>query len=772
VRCLAASLLALLALAPAAAAQDVTFPIVGTETPRGSGTLTALDPVAPTAKTLDGRVDDWTGTGPGFAGTVVRSHGELVYTDHLFDAYGADDGRDAERLEALGPVSEAVPETYRIEALLQNDPAGQFGVDTPPELQYRTNYGDLEREDRADLSEVRVAAGAGETWLLARTTTMASTAESAAVLVLVDTDPAEPAQPRSVPFGSGLTTTRAERAVLLHGDGGRVADLVTGAITDLPTGSVATRADGWDNAIEARLPTDDVRAVAVAAGRPGGEGLANVANVAFRTEEPVREWFDKQQALSLHAGTIDPFFAAVEREDLRAGATERWTPGPGYHERVARSDEALSREQGQEGILQPYGVYLPASYRAGTPAPLQLWLHWRGGTAHSAGASVPGMFRDLGEKPGAIVVSPRGRGTSSWYVGRGHRDVEEVWADVHRVFAIDPARRYVAGHSMGGWGSFLMAITHPDWFAGALPASPPVTQGAWTGADFEGCDELQYDEYSPCYIQANDGDARAQHTRRLLENLRHTPVAIMHGTADELVPVSGVTRQVERLVQLGYRHRYYLFHTQEHFGPPIWDQWGEGAAYLHRFRRPERPARVTHVRDMPFERAIERVNSGGLALDFSFDTNHWLRALEPADATDGQAFVDATSKALPETAPLTVPEAGGPAGPTQAGPYTMTGLRWEANPLATLPKAENALTATLRGARAVRFDTAASGLDTARPLRAEITTEHALELALEGDWGTSPSATVDGAAVPVVVEGGALKLAVPAGSHTVVVQRV
>jgi hypothetical protein len=768
VRSFGVALLALLVLAPAAAAQDATLPIAGTETPRGTGTRTALDPVAPAAKTLDGHVGDWAGEGPGFAGTIVRSHGELIYTDHLFDAYGADDGRDAERLRTLGPTQEAVPETYRLEALLQNDPAGQFGAETPEELEYRTNYGDLEREDRADLSEVRLAAGGDATWLLARTTTMASAAESAALLVLVDTDPAAPAGPRAVPFGSGLTTTRAERAVLLHGDAGRVADLVTGAITDLPAGSVATRADGWDNAIEARLPFTDARAVAVAAGRPGGDGLANVANVAFRTAEPVREWFDKHQALSLHAGTIDPFFAAVDRDALLAGATERWTPGPGYHERIVRSDPAISREEKLEGILQPYGVYLPAGHDATRPAPLQLWLHWRGGTAHSAGASVPGMFRDLGERPGAIVVSPRGRGTSSWYVGRGHLDVEEVWADVHETFRIDPARRYVAGHSMGGWGSFLMSLTHPDWFAGALPASPPVTQGAWTGVDFEGCDELQYDEASPCYVQANDGDARAQHSRRLLENLRHVPVAIMHGTADELVPVTGVTRQVERLVQLGYRHRYYLFHTQEHFGPPVWDQWGEGAAYLHGFRRPARPERITHVRDMPFERAIERVNSGGLALDFSFDRNHWLRALEPVDAEQGQAFVDATSRALPAAAPLTVPEAGGPASATQAGPYTMTGLRWEADPLAALPKAENALAATLRGARAVRLDAEGAGLDLARTLRATVTTEHVLELALAGTWGAAPSVTIDGASVPVVLEDGAVKVPVPAGAHTVV----
>jgi S-formylglutathione hydrolase FrmB len=719
----AAALLA----APPALAQDVTFPVVGTETKRGTGTLTKLPSQERSGKTLDGLRADWTGTGTGFAGTIVRSRGELVYTDHLFDAYGADDGRDVERLNTLGPAYDAVPETYRLEALAQQDPAGQFGIPAPEEFRYATHYGDLERQDVADLSEVRIAATPTTLWLLARTTTLTQTTD-AALLVLLDTSPGA-AEPRTVPFGSGLTTTRAEQALLLAGDRGWIADLVTGERKALRAGSVVTRPDGYDNAIEARVPLRAGQVgVAVAAGaqNASGDGLANVANVAFRTDEPVREWFDKHQALALHAGTIDPFFTAVDLQALAKGASEHWTPGPGYHERVFTSTEAISSEAGEDGLLQHYGVYLPGSHAAGTPSPLQLWLHWRGGKAHSAGAAIPGMFRDLGDRHGAIVVSPRGRGSSSWYVGKGHVDVEQVWADVHQLFAIDESRRYVSGHSMGGWGSFLMTITHPDWFAAALPASPPVTQGAWTGLDFPGCDQLSWEEYTPCYIQANEGDARAQHTRRLIENLRHIPVAIQHGTADELVPTTGVTLQAERFVELGYRHRLYLFHSQEHYGPPVWDQWGEGGRYMHEFRRPERPAQITHVRDMVFERAIER------GFDFDFGRNRWLKALEPADATTGRAVFDGRSFALPEKDHLVVPEAGGPASTDQTGPYTMTGLRWVDSPLAALPAARNAFEATLTGARAVTLDAAEMGLDPTKPITATITTDTPLELTLLG----------------------------------------
>src|SRR4029079_2198742 len=122
----------------------------------------------PTPKVVDGSIADWTGTPAGFSGPTVRSHGELIYTDHPFDAYGAAEGKDAQYLKTTAPVNDNVPEAYRLGAILQNDPAGQSGLRDPEQLRYHTNDGDLPMQDRADLSEVRVAAGKGSLFLLAR----------------------------------------------------------------------------------------------------------------------------------------------------------------------------------------------------------------------------------------------------------------------------------------------------------------------------------------------------------------------------------------------------------------------------------------------------------------------------------------------------------------------------------------------------------------------------------------------------------------------------
>ena len=367
----AAALMLLLIPGTAAAA-----PVLSTEVPAGTSVKKRLANVAPSAKTVDGSGADWRGRLPGFGGALLLSRGELLYQDHLFDAWGADDGRDAQRLAVQDPLMEAFPETYRIDPALQANLPGEFGLPAPEELEYSTNYGDVEGADQADLSELRLAATSDDLFVLARTTTMSEDADTrSALVVLFDTGGAE-GEALEVPFGAGIQSTRADRALLLIENRGWIADLHSGSVVELPAGSVATNPAGWENAIEARVARDalgDVQAVAAAAGLadPGGDRLkdlgvgANVANVAFRTDEPVRDWWDKRQALALHAGTIDSFFQALDLGRLTTGASERWTPGPGYHERIFRSSENISEERGREGILQHYGVYLPSTYDRG-----------------------------------------------------------------------------------------------------------------------------------------------------------------------------------------------------------------------------------------------------------------------------------------------------------------------------------------------------------------------------------------------------------------------
>ncbi len=757
-------LLAFLVLAaPAQAA-----PVLGAEVPAGGGTLEPLPARKAPARKVDGRVGDWRGPLAPFAGAVRYTRGTLTYRDHITDAYGADNGQDTTRLGLLDPTAEEIPETFRLDPAYQYVPA-EFGVPTGP-LDPQVHYGDLRHVDTADLSEVRLGTDGGRNlWLLARTTTMTEAAGTA-LLVLLDTTPGDTA--RTVPYNSGLTTKTGDVAVYLDADGGSWTDLASGSEHALAPGSVAVNPKGYVNAIEARLPAAALGGrrsevgVAVAAGLADGDQLGtldlqpNVANVAFRTTEPARDWWDKRQGLDLYQGTMDRFFTSADLGRMAAGANERYVAGPGYHDRIFTSDPRISEEGGEDGILQHYGVYLPESYGAGKPSPVQWWFHFRGGNAHIAAAVVPGIFRDMGAAHDSVVVTPDGRGERGWYVGRSHLDYLEVYRDVHRLLTLDRNREYISGHSMGGWASYLLPTLYPDRFAATFPASGPPTQGGWLG-----CEE------DDCYISAEGSRPRDELTTPLLGNLRNVPVAIYHGTEDELVPVPGVLAQAARLAELGLRYRLYLFPGQEHYGPPIQDEWTEGAAYEHSFVRDPNPGRVTYSRSMRFERAVNEVNNPDeVPFGFRFNRAYWMSGLQPVDRADGVATFDGVTLARPEAPHTLAPEAGGPAAPGQSGPYTLTGQRWETDD-AALPAARNGFTATLTGARAVRLAYGRMGIKTRRRSFATVETEAPLRLRLAGRFPKRMRAFVDGERVAARRGRRALTVRMPAGKHKLVLHR-
>ena len=768
------------------------LPVLGLAIERGTNEITTTAGSTPTPKVVDGEITDWTGEITRYGGTYIYSNGELVYQDHLFDAHGADDGRDAERLALMDPLRDAAPETYRLDPLAQQDAPSEVGAPTPEQLSYDDSFGDADpHQDAADIEEVRFSLADDSLYVLVRTTTM--TAEKRpGVLVLVDNG--GEATERAVPFNSGLTTSAADHAAYLFGNSGSISDLASETTQTLDAGSVATQPEGFTNAIEARIPLAALGGspahIALATG-PGdatgfqqlaletdhdGEPQPNIANVAFRTNEPVQVWFERDQAMALHEGSMDDFFVELDTDRLASGVSETFHPGPGYHDRIFISDSTpqIVAESSRHGLFQHYGLYLPSSFDA-TPDgdaaafPLQWWLHWRGGKAHTAGSVIPRMFKHYGEDRDTIVVSPSARGTGTWYVWRGQVDFLEVWEDVFSTLEIDRSRVYVSGHSMGGWGSYLMTILYPDRFAAAAPVAGPVTQGLWTGLDFPECDRFQFQGDTPCYISEDDGRGRIQHTRRLLDNVRHVPYAILQGTNDELVWYTGVSQQSTRLIELGYRHRLYTYPGYEHYSHPIVDQWSEAASYLHSFTNPINPARVTYKRDMQFERATEEVQAPTPAqyLDLDIDSAYWMSDLTPVDMQTGTAFFDGRSLAISDEPALAVPDGSGPAATGTTGPFIATGLQWVEDPTTSAPATSNGFDVTLTGAEAVALDLPRMEISITEDIAGTVSTETPLQLALRAPWPSAPSVTIDDQPVTATLDGNRLVIDVPAGDHTI-----
>jgi predicted peptidase len=104
-----------------------------------------------------------------------------------------------------------------------------------------------------------------------------------------------------------------------------------------------------------------------------------------------------------------------------------------------------------------------------------------------------------------------------------------VLAEVRRQFRVDGKRIYLMGHSMGGYGTWSIAMNHPDVFAALAPVSG--------GGDPAG-----------------------------LEKIRSIPEFVVHGSADTVVPVKNSQIMVDAAKKLGIEVQYKEIAGGDHSG--------------------------------------------------------------------------------------------------------------------------------------------------------------------------------------------------------------
>ncbi len=202
--------------------------------------------------------------------------------------------------------------------------------------------------------------------------------------------------------------------------------------------------------------------------------------------------------------------------------------------------QELSYQFEEAGMAMEYQLYVPTTYDAGTPSPLMVLLH-------GLGSNPGGVIRyqgltDLAEERGYIVVAPMGYNSRGWYGSRGtgrasdrgdaandpdnlgelsEMDVMNVLELTLEGFNIDRDRVYLAGHSMGGGGTWHIGIKYPEIWAGLGPVAPAI----YTSED-------------------------------ALSAITHIPVIIIQGDADNLVNVDIARRWVAKMEELGMKHQY------------------------------------------------------------------------------------------------------------------------------------------------------------------------------------------------------------------------
>lgn len=194
----------------------------------------------------------------------------------------------------------------------------------------------------------------------------------------------------------------------------------------------------------------------------------------------------------------------------------------GSHPFAARRGEFKKAYRSKaDNTLQPYQMFVPAAYDKSKPFPLVIALHGMGGDENSYFLAYgQGAFKLEAEKHGYIVACPKGRKPASMYAGDAEKDVMDVIAEVRRDYNIDPDRIYLTGHSMGGYGTWSVAMNHPDVFA----ALAPISGGANNPA--------------------------------AMSKIAHIPQLVVHGDADPTVPVERSRVMVATGKKLGAEIKY------------------------------------------------------------------------------------------------------------------------------------------------------------------------------------------------------------------------
>ncbi|HLG96170.1 MAG TPA: prolyl oligopeptidase family serine peptidase [Bryobacteraceae bacterium] len=161
-----------------------------------------------------------------------------------------------------------------------------------------------------------------------------------------------------------------------------------------------------------------------------------------------------------------------------------------------------------DNTLQPYRIFVPTSYDGSKPAPLLVALHGMGGDENSMFDGYKETLKREAERVGFVVVCPKGRDSASMYRGAAEQDVLDAMKEVERDYRIDSKRVYLMGHSMGGYGTWSVAIDHPELFAALGPISG--------GGDVNGMAKIKN---IPEYVVHGDDDrtVNVNQSRRMVE---------------------------------------------------------------------------------------------------------------------------------------------------------------------------------------------------------------------------------------------------------------
>lgn len=199
-------------------------------------------------------------------------------------------------------------------------------------------------------------------------------------------------------------------------------------------------------------------------------------------------------------------------------------------------------------IRYDYLTYLPKDYDADltTKWPTIIFLHGgssRGSDVNRVKANgIPDRIERGKELP-FIVIAPQCPIDKRWETDDWF---DILYGEITTRYRIDTNRIYLTGLSLGGSGTWYLAMKHPSTFAAIAPISGKTSH-------------IQFISDSAC-------------------KLAGIPIWIFHGKADEIVDVQETYQIAKRLDQCNVSYSLSLFDGHKHWQTP-WEVYGEDKIY-------------------------------------------------------------------------------------------------------------------------------------------------------------------------------------------------
>jgi len=182
-------------------------------------------------------------------------------------------------------------------------------------------------------------------------------------------------------------------------------------------------------------------------------------------------------------------------------------------------------------IRAQYLLYLPENYTEQKKWPLMLFLHGageRGDSLDLVKVHGPPKLIDNSKLFPFIILSPQCPNDQWWSV----EVLDVLLDDICKRYRVDEDHIYVTGLSMGGYGTWALAIEYPSRFA----AIAPICGGG-----------------NPLKVKY----------------IKHLPTWVFHGAKDQVVPFKSSQEMVDALKEAGGNVQFTVYPEAGH------DSWTE-----------------------------------------------------------------------------------------------------------------------------------------------------------------------------------------------------